>query len=823
MKRILLLLITLHSSLIILFSQAPQKFNYQAVVRDDAGTISDQLVSIRISILQGSVDGTVVYSETHSPTTNSYGLITLEIGNGTLESGDFASIDWGADEYFLKVELDPSGGTTYSEAGTVQLLSVPYALNAETVNELKKLDIVGDVNAPIDSALFEVKRSDGQTVFAVYNEGVRVYVDDSNPKGTKGGFAIGGISPVTKGLTNEYFRVTPDSIRAYVKDDGIKGTKGGFAIGGIRPLKGSEEEYLRVTPDSVRVYINDEGTKGTKGGFAIGGFSPLKGLTGDYMNVSGKAEAEIIDPSDARILWYPNKEAFLTGKVLIESPDSIGINSMATGFESKAIGDYSQALGYQAIAREDYSTAIGYQAVANDTNSFAFGQWAKALNDESYAFGRGAIAEGFRSFAFGSAGIDSAGIETGVAHAIGDYSFAIGQGSTTYGFGSIAMGLADTASGGYSVALGYKTSTSRYSCLAMGNGSKASGLYSSAIGFHTTASGTYSTAVGQYTTASNARSTAMGFSTTASGPWSTALGNYTEASGMFSTAMGAYTTASGDLSTTTGHSTIAKSYNSFVIGRYNDTLTTSSPYYWEFTDPLFIIGNGTTETNRSNAMTVLKNGSVGIGTSTPEYKLDIELGSLGYTRGSEVIWQRLYGYSPHQDQLKIFHRRYIANGAWENAEIRIQKTVDATDMGYVSFKANYLELGVGTGAVMTISSSSNIGIGTTNPQGTLDVNGSIYQRGSELHADYVFEKEYNLESIEDHSVYMWENKHLPAVPKAIKDENGNDIVEWGARSRGVLEELEKAHVYIDQLNTALKEQQDIIEELIQEIEKLKNQ
>ncbi len=257
------------------FSQAPQKFNYQAVVRDDAGNlVSEQLVNMKISILQGSVDGTVVYSETHSPTTNSFGLVTLEIGGGT-STDDFTAIDWGSDAYFIKVELDATGGTTYTEIGTSQILSVPYALNAETVNELKKLDIVGDVTAHVDSALFEVKRSDGQTVFAVYNEGVRVYVDDANPKGTKGGFAIGGIRP-GKGVTNEFFRVTPDSIRAYVRDDGIKGTKGGFAIGGFSPVKGYTNQYLRVSPDSVRVYVDSDEVKGTKGGFAIGGIRSFK-------------------------------------------------------------------------------------------------------------------------------------------------------------------------------------------------------------------------------------------------------------------------------------------------------------------------------------------------------------------------------------------------------------------------------------------------------------------------------------------------------------------------------------------------------------------
>jgi len=84
--------------------------------------------------------------------------------------------------------------------------------------------------------------------------------------------------------------------------------------------------------------------------------------------------------------------------------------------------------------------------------------------------------------------------------------------------------------------------------------------------------------------------------------------------------------------------------------------------------------------------------------------------------------------------------------------------------------------------------------------GTLDVRGPIWQRGVVLHADYVFKPGYELESIDKHSEFMWQNKHLPAIPKAMTDENGREIVEVGAHRRGIVEELEKAHIYIDQLH-----------------------
>jgi hypothetical protein len=86
----------------------------------------------------------------------------------------------------------------------------------------------------------------------------------------------------------------------------------------------------------------------------------------------------------------------------------------------------------------------------------------------------------------------------------------------------------------------------------------------------------------------------------------------------------------------------------------------------------------------------------------------------------------------------------------------------------------------------------------------LDVNGKIYQRGTQIHADYVFEPDYKLESIEEHSEFMWQQKHLPAIPKAKTNEMGQEIVEAGSHRRGIVEELEKAHIYIEQLHKRVK-------------------
>ena len=113
------------------FAQAPEQFSYQAVIRDAQGDlVSNQSVTVNISILEGNSTGTTVFEEEHSITTNDNGLATLVIGNGLNTFGDIASISWGDNAYYLNIDTDPEGGSNFSITATTQLLSVPYALYA---------------------------------------------------------------------------------------------------------------------------------------------------------------------------------------------------------------------------------------------------------------------------------------------------------------------------------------------------------------------------------------------------------------------------------------------------------------------------------------------------------------------------------------------------------------------------------------------------------------------------------------------------------------------------------------------------------------------
>jgi len=128
------LMMTLVMAITCFAQPPPRAFKYQAVARDNSGNaLASQDVLFRVGILQGSTSGNLVYSETHAATTNPFGLVNLEIGNGTVVSGVFANIDWGADTYFLQIEMDDNG--SFQLIGSSQLLSVPYALYAESTGD----------------------------------------------------------------------------------------------------------------------------------------------------------------------------------------------------------------------------------------------------------------------------------------------------------------------------------------------------------------------------------------------------------------------------------------------------------------------------------------------------------------------------------------------------------------------------------------------------------------------------------------------------------------------------------------------------------------
>jgi hypothetical protein len=428
----------------LLSSQSPQGFNYQAIARDETGNpIVNQKIPVRITIQSDSIKaGTIFWYEEHgSVITNNFGLLTITVGKGTRISGlsKFSDIDWSVTPKFLKTELDLKGWTTM---GVTRLLSVPYAMVANNLGgPVKKLTVNG-ATTNLEEALFEVKNNLGQTVFAVYNEGVRVYVDDGNAKGTKGGFAVGGFASKA-GAAQNLLTVSHDSVRIYVDETAAKGTKGGFAVGGFNSAKGTVNEFMFMTPENYFIGHNSGGsvttgkynsTLGYESGYSLstGWNNIFMGYRTGYFNTGGTSNIFIGNSAG-----YDNT----TGNYNIMLGNSSGTNN-TTGWGNIVLGDNAgsaNTTGYQNVIIGDLaglSNNTGYQNVMLGAN-------AGYLNTG-----------GYNNVFIGNS--------TGYSNSGGNYNsfvgFEAGRNNTTGNYNTFYGYQAGYSAGGssYSTSIGYK-------------------------------------------------------------------------------------------------------------------------------------------------------------------------------------------------------------------------------------------------------------------------------------------------------------------------------------------------------------------------------
>jgi len=187
------------------WAQAPEKMSYQAVIRDASNAlVTTQGVGIQVSILQGGATGNPVFVETHNINTNANGLVSLEIGTGSVVSGDFTTIDWANNTYFIKTETDPTtaGGSNYTITGTSQLMSVPYALHSKTAES-----ITGAVNYTETDPVYTASEATNITATDITNL--------SNLSGVNTGDQDGSETKVTAG-TNVTVTGTGTTASPYV-------------------------------------------------------------------------------------------------------------------------------------------------------------------------------------------------------------------------------------------------------------------------------------------------------------------------------------------------------------------------------------------------------------------------------------------------------------------------------------------------------------------------------------------------------------------------------------------------------------------------------
>ncbi|AYZ14527.1 collagen-like protein [Chryseobacterium arthrosphaerae] len=234
MKKILFLFGIL-SGLFMGLSQAPEKMSYQAVIRNGSGQLlGNQSIAVRVSILQGSPAGAEIYAERLTGNTNANGLVSLEIGTGTVITGTFASINWPAGSYYLKTETDPAGGTNYTITGTSQLLSVPYAMYAKSAGNSG-----GTFTIPYSNTV-----NNASTLFSLTNDGDGTSLEGNNTTTTSNIAAVRGV--VTS--------ASPGGFSSAVR--GINNGTGGLGVGVYGSQAGSGWGVYGTTPNGLGVYGN---------------------------------------------------------------------------------------------------------------------------------------------------------------------------------------------------------------------------------------------------------------------------------------------------------------------------------------------------------------------------------------------------------------------------------------------------------------------------------------------------------------------------------------------------------------------------------------
>ena len=287
MKKLILSLVAIATISLSSFGQAPEGFKYQAVLRDAGNLIlNNQAVGMQLTIQQGSVGGTAVYTETFTPTTNGYGLVNLEIGSGTT-TDDFTTIDWANGPFFMETAVDVTGGTSYAVMGTSQLMSVPYALYAKTSGNgagpqgPAGNDGIDGVDGAIGATGPQGPAGNDGAVGATGAQGA------TGPQGADGATGPQGATGLTgaqgpNGLTG------PVGVTGAVGADGTNGTDG---VDGIDGAAGATGAQGPIGLTGATGSVGATGATGPQGSAGANGLDGAPGATG----LQGPAGANGLD------------------------------------------------------------------------------------------------------------------------------------------------------------------------------------------------------------------------------------------------------------------------------------------------------------------------------------------------------------------------------------------------------------------------------------------------------------------------------------------------------------------------------------------------
>ena len=365
MKKITVMLVSLWLMTAVVIAQTPQAFKYQAVARNSTGNlIQNQLVAFRISILQGSPSGALLYQERHTPNTNNYGLANLDIGNGTVLSGIFSSINWSLGQMYIKVELDPLGGTAYQNMGTMQLLSVPYALYSKTS---------AGMTLPYSGSGY-----DDFSAFSVTNigsgNGITGISTNSSGYGLYGyghtgvfGFSTEGYGVYGLGVYGVYGEASLDGGMGVHGLHNFTSGAGCGVLGQSSSPIGTAVKGSAISSTGMNYGVY--GTTASPAGYGVFGSGPVTGIYGEGTNESGESYGVIGDAA---------------------STNGIGVFGRASDYDGTNKGVFGITFSTNGIGVHGYTPLSNSASVAvfGETNAQSGkGIYGKAINSFGTNYG----------------------------------------------------------------------------------------------------------------------------------------------------------------------------------------------------------------------------------------------------------------------------------------------------------------------------------------------------------------------------------------------------------------------------------------------------
>ena len=347
----------------VLSAQAPQSFSYQAIVRDGSGVVqANTPAAIELSLLQGAINGPVIYSEEHTATTNDFGLVNLAFGQGTLVNGSWAAVDWSDGPWFARTRVN---GVTIS---TTQLLSVPYALHAETSNTPGPIGPAGPQGP----------------------QGPQGATGPAGPTGAQGPQGVAGPAGLT-GATGPQGPVGATGPQGPAGADGALNAWGLFGNAGTDPdmsfIGTTDGSPVRFKFYNINSGLIDNGATafgyqamreyqlGTSGATAFGS-GALSNFTGGSVGNSafgGGALADMINGTANTAIGSGAMSNCIDGN----DNTACGTNSLS----GNTTGSYNVAFGWNTAnsLNSSYNTALGTRALAGNgvgNNNVAVGAYA---------------------------------------------------------------------------------------------------------------------------------------------------------------------------------------------------------------------------------------------------------------------------------------------------------------------------------------------------------------------------------------------------------------------------------------------------------------